>query len=77
MPALAERIRQARDLGTCPRTSTTRTRNGSRASSPAASPTAGHLDRSTIVEAAAPGFRHGRMGSTVTVRDNDFGDEFS
>lgn len=78
MPALAERIRQARDLGDLSENfdyQDAKRQQGFLAGR--ISDLQAILDRSTIVEEAGPGSDTVGMGSTVTVRDNDFGDEFS
>jgi len=78
MPALAERIRQARDLGDLSENFDYQDAkrqqaflNGRIADLQAM------LDRAHIVEEAGPGSEVIGMGSTVTVKDLDFGDEFA
>src|SRR5919199_335284 len=77
MPALAERIRQARALGDLSENfdyQDAKRQQGFVAGRMA------HLqallDRARVVEEAGPGSEVVGMGSTVTVRDLDYGDEF-
>lgn len=78
MPALAERIRQARDLGDLSENFDYQDAKRQQAflNGRIADLTA-MLDRAKIVEEAGPGSEVVGMGSTVTVKDLDFGDEFS
>lgn len=78
MPALSERIRQARALGDLSENfdyQDAKRQQGFVAGKMA--DLQAILDRARIVEEAGPGAEVAGMGSTVTVRDLDFGDEFS
>jgi transcription elongation factor GreA len=78
MPALAERIRQARELGDLSENfdyQDAKRQQGFVAGKMA--DLQAILDRARIVEEAAPGAESVGIGSTVTVRDLDYGDEFA
>jgi transcription elongation factor GreA len=78
MPALAERIRQARELGDL--SENFDYQDAKRQQGFVAGKIAdlqNLLERARLVEEAGPGADTVGMGSTVTVRDLDFGDEFS
>ena len=78
MPALSERIRQARDLGDLSENfdyQDAKRQQGFTAGKIA--DLQAILDRATIVEKSAPGSDVVGMGSTVTVRDLDYNDEYA
>lgn len=78
MPALAERIRQARALGDL--SENFDYQDAKRQQGFVAGRIAdlqAMLERSRVVEETGPGADEAGMGSTVTVRDLDYGDEFS
>ena len=77
MPALAERIRQARELGDLSENfdyQDAKRQQGMTAAK--MSDLQAMLDRARIVEEAAPGSDTVGMGSTVTVRDLGYDEEF-
>jgi transcription elongation factor GreA len=78
MPALAERIRQARDLGDLSENFDYQDAKRQQAFlNGRIADLSAMLDRAKIVEEAGPGSEVVGMGSVVTVKDLDFGDEFS
>jgi transcription elongation factor GreA len=78
MPALAERIRQARDLGDL--SENFDYQDAKRQQGFVAGKIAdlqALLDRARIIDEAEAGADAAGMGSTITVRDLEFGDEYS
>ena len=78
MPALSERIRVARELGDLSENfdyQDAKRQQGFIAGKIA--DLQATLDRARIVDEVAPGAEIAGMGSTITVRDMDYGDEFS
>ncbi len=78
MPALSERIRVARELGDLSENfdyQDAKRQQGFIAGKIA--DLQATLDRARIVDEVAPGTEVAGMGSTITVRDLDYGDEFS